>query len=139
MAEIDFKAMNDGVVEEFRRRGGKVAAFGDSPSLILVHHTGAKSGTERIAPLVFLDDGGRLFIFASKGGDPKHPDWYHNLKANPNTKVEVGTETFPVTVKELTGAERDEIFTKQKAVAPQFAEYESKTDRLIPVLELVRS
>jgi deazaflavin-dependent oxidoreductase (nitroreductase family) len=138
MTEPDRQTMNDNVIEEFRRNGGKVAAFGEWP-LILVHHVGARTGTERVAPLACLLDGDRLFIFASKAGAPDNPAWYHNLKANPNTKVELGTDTFPVTVKELTGAERDEIFDKVKAAAPQFAEYQTKTDRIIPVLELVRS
>jgi len=136
---IDFDAMNRKVIDEFRSTGGKGSGiFADVP-LILVHHVGAKSGTERIAPLVYFGEGERLFVFGSKGGSDENPAWYHNLVANPETKVEVGTETFAVTAKVLSGAERDEIYAKQSAVQPQFAEYQSKTTRVIPVIELVRA
>lgn len=96
-------------------------------------------GRERIAPLVPLLDDGRVFVFASKGGADTNPDWYHNLVANPNITVELGTQTFPATARVLTGAERDEIYAKQSAVEPQFADYQRKTTRVIPVVELVRS
>ncbi|WP_067884558.1 nitroreductase family deazaflavin-dependent oxidoreductase [Nocardia vaccinii] len=136
---IDFDEMNRKVIDEFRSTGGKGSGiFADVP-LILVHHAGAKSGIERIAPLVYFGEGERLFIFASKGGSDENPAWYHNLVANPETTVEVGTQTFPVVAKVLSGAERDEIYAKQSAVQPQFAEYQSKTTRVIPVIELVRA
>jgi deazaflavin-dependent oxidoreductase (nitroreductase family) len=135
----DFAAINAQVIEEFRTSGGKVGGMFANAPLILVHHFGAKSGTERIAPLVYLGDGDRLFIFASKGGSPENPAWYHNLLAHPDVTVEVGEETFPVRATVLEGAERDEIYTKQAAAQPQFAEYQKNTDRLIPVVELVRS
>src|SRR5262249_45686232 len=107
--------------------------------LVLVHHTGAKSGTQRIAPLVPLFDGDRIYIFASKGGADTNPDWYHNLVANPETVIEVGSETVPATVRVLTGDERDAIYAKQSEAEPQFAEYQRKTSRIIPVLELQRA
>jgi deazaflavin-dependent oxidoreductase (nitroreductase family) len=135
---MDFAAMNAPVIEEFRTNGGKVGGMFASAPLILVHHFGAKSGTERIAPLVYLGIDDRLFIFASKGGSPENPAWYHNLLAHPDVTVEVGDETFPVRATVLEGAERDEIYAKQSAAQPQFGEYQSKTDRLIPVVELVR-
>jgi deazaflavin-dependent oxidoreductase (nitroreductase family) len=107
--------------------------------MILIHHIGAKSGTERVAPLVwFPQDDGSLVIVASKGGAPTNPDWYHNLKANPTFDVEVGTETFAVTAEEFTGAERDEIFAKIAAERPGFGEYQEKTTRVIPVFRLTR-
>jgi deazaflavin-dependent oxidoreductase (nitroreductase family) len=134
----DFAAMNAPVIEEFRTNGGKVGGMFAGAPLILVHHFGAKSGTERIAPLVYLDHDGRLFIFASKGGSPENPAWFHNLVAHPDVTVEVGEETFPVRATVLEGAERDEIYAKQSAVQPQFSDYQQKTDRLIPVVELVR-
>ena len=135
---IDFDEMNRGVIEEFRANAGKVGGMFAGAPLILVHHTGAKSGTERIAPLVYFTENDRLFIFASKGGSDENPAWYHNLVANPDTKVEVGTETFPVTAKVLTGAERDDIYAKNAENQKQFSDYQAKTSRVIPVVELVR-
>jgi deazaflavin-dependent oxidoreductase (nitroreductase family) len=135
---IDFDAMNRPVIAEFRETGGKAGGVFEGKPLVLVHHVGAKSGTERIAPLVPLLDDGHIYIFASKGGADTNPDWYHNLVANPKTKVELGAETFAVTARELTGAEHDDIYAKQSAVEPQFAEYQRKTKRIIPVFELER-
>jgi deazaflavin-dependent oxidoreductase (nitroreductase family) len=136
---IDFDAMNRQVIEEFRKTGGTAGGMFEGKPLVLVHHTGAKSGTERIAPLVPLLDSGRIYIFASKGGADTNPDWYHNLVANPDTVVELGAETFPVTARVLTGDEHDDIYAKQSAVEPQFAEYQRITKRLIPVFELQRT
>lgn len=135
---VDFDEMNRTVIREFRESGGKAGGVFEGKPLVLVHHTGAKSGTERIAPLVPLLDGDRIFIFASKGGADTNPDWYHNLVANPDTVVELGTESFPVTARVLAGAERDDVYAKQSAVQPQFGEYQRKTERLIPVIELQR-
>ena len=129
---------NKQIVTEFRENGGKVGGMFAGSPMILVHHVGAKSGVERVSPLVYLSDGGRLFVFASKGGADEHPAWYHNLVANPKTTVELGTETFDVVAKVLTGAERDAIYAKQAEAAPQFAEYQRKTTRVIPVVELER-
>lgn len=140
MAEVDeIIEMNTQVITEFREKGGTVGGMFEGFPLILVHHKGAKSGIERIAPLVPYIEGERIFIFASLGGSPKHPAWYHNLVANPDTTVEYGTETFPVTARVLPRAERDEIYAKQVAVQPQFGEYQRKTDRVIPVVELQRT
>jgi deazaflavin-dependent oxidoreductase (nitroreductase family) len=136
---INFDEMNRTVITEFRETGGKAGGMFEGKPLVLVHHVGAKSGTERIAPLVPLLDEGHIFIFASKGGADTNPDWYHNLVANSKTVAELGTETFPVTARVLTGAERDEIYAKQVAVEPQFGEYQRNTKRLIPVLELQRT
>lgn len=130
--------MNSQVISEFREKGGTVGGAFEGFPLILVHHIGAKSGIERVAPLVPYVEGDRIFVFASLGGSPKHPAWYHNLTANPNTTVEYGTETFPVVARVLPRAERDEIYAKQVAVQPQFGEYQRKTDRVIPVVELQR-
>lgn len=130
--------INKKVIVDFRENDGKVGGMFEGASMILVHHVGAKSGTPRIAPLVYLADGDRLFIFASKGGAPEHPSWYHNLLANPKTTVEVGTDTFEVVAKDITGPEHDEIYAKQAALSPQFADYQRKTSRVIPVVELER-
>jgi len=136
---IDFDEMNRQVISEFRATGGKASGPFEGKPLVLVHHVGAKSGVERIAPLVPYVDGSRIFVFASKGGSDTNPDWYHNLVANPDTVVELGSETFAATVRVLTGDERDEIYSRQSAVEPQFAEYQRKAARLIPVLELQRT
>jgi deazaflavin-dependent oxidoreductase (nitroreductase family) len=136
---IDFDAMNNAVIAEFRDTGGKAGGMFEGKPLVLVHHVGAKSGTARIAPLVPLLDEDRIYIFASKGGSDTNPDWYHNLVANPHTTVELGSETFPVTARVLTGDERDGIYAKQSEKEPQFAEYQRKTKRLIPVFELART
>jgi deazaflavin-dependent oxidoreductase (nitroreductase family) len=136
---IDFDEMNSRVIGEFRESGGKPGGMFDGKPIVLVHHVGAKSGAQRIAPLVAYLDGSRIFVFASKGGADTNPDWYHNLVANPDTVVEFGSETFDVTARVVNGNERDEIYSKQSAVEPQFAEYQRKTTRLIPVLELQRS
>jgi deazaflavin-dependent oxidoreductase (nitroreductase family) len=136
---IDLDEMNRQVIGEFREKGGKAGGLFEGKPLVLVHHAGAKSGVQRIAPLVPYVDGSRIFIFASKGGADTNPDWYHNLVANPDTVVEFGAETFPITVRVLTGDERDEVYAKQSEVEPQFAEYQRNTTRLIPVIELQRT
>jgi deazaflavin-dependent oxidoreductase (nitroreductase family) len=136
---IDFAEMNRNVINEFRAAGGKVGGMFEGTSLVLVHHTGAKSGVVRVTPLGAYEEDGRLYIFASKGGAPDHPAWYHNLVANPDVTVEFGTETFPAVARVITGAARDDIYAKQSALIPQFAEYQRNTSRIIPVIELVRA
>src|SRR5262245_8203967 len=138
MDKHDFVEMNRTVIDEFRATGGKAGGVFTGKPLVLVHHVGAISGKERIAPLVPLLEDGRIFIFASKGGSDKNPDWYRNLVANPKVTVELGAETFPATARTLTGEERDGIYAKQSAVEPQFGDYQRMTTRVIPVVELVR-
>jgi deazaflavin-dependent oxidoreductase (nitroreductase family) len=104
--------------------------------LLLVHHRGAKSGVERVNPVAYLADGGRYVIFASKAGAPTNPAWYHNLKAHPDTSIEVGSDTLAVSVREASGEDRDRLFRAQVERSPQFGEYEQKSDRVIPVLVL---
>lgn len=135
MASNDF---NQQVIDEFRANDGKVGGPFEGAPMILVHHRGAKTGTERVTPLVYQADGDRWVIFASKAGAPNHPHWYHNLVANPDTTIEVGSETIEVTTAEATGDERNRLWETQKQNAPQFAEYEAKTDRTIPVLVFSR-
>lgn len=135
---MDMNAFNQQVIEDFRANEGNVGGQFEGAPLILVHHTGAKSGTERVTPLVYLADGDDWVIFASKAGAPSNPAWYHNLKANPETTIEVGADTIDVSVTEAAGAERDRLFEAQKAAMPQFAEYESNTDRTIPVVVMQR-
>jgi deazaflavin-dependent oxidoreductase (nitroreductase family) len=129
---------NQRIIEEFRANGGVVGGpFRGAPMLLLTT-TGAKSGRQRVNPLVYLPDGDRFVIIASKGGAPTNPDWYHNLLANPETTIEVGTETIPVRADVLTGEERDRLYAKQAAERPAFAEYQAKTARRIPVIALRR-
>jgi deazaflavin-dependent oxidoreductase (nitroreductase family) len=129
----DFNAQ---IIEEFRANEGRVGGMFEGAPMLLLHHVGAKSGTPRVNPLVYQADDGRYVIFASKGGAPSNPDWFYNLKANPSTSIELGTEEIGVLAEEATGEERDRLFTRQKELAPQFAEYEQKTDRAIPVVIL---
>jgi len=129
---------NNDIINEFRANAGKLGGGFEGANMVLVHHTGARTGTERVAPLAYRAEGDGWVIFASKAGAPDNPDWFHNLKANPATSVEIGAETIDVTAIEVTGAERDRIFDLQKAEVPQFAEYEANTDRIIPVILLER-
>jgi len=130
---------NAKIIDEFRTNQGKVGGMFEGMPLCLVTHTGAKTGTERVNPVAYqkLDDGGYA-IFASKGGSPTNPDWYHNLLANPNVRVEVGTDSFDAVAREAKGEERDRIWTTQKERYQGFAEYEEKTKgiRDIPVIVL---
>jgi deazaflavin-dependent oxidoreductase (nitroreductase family) len=130
----DFNAQ---IIEEFRANEGRVGGMFEGAPMLLLHHIGAKSGTHRVNPLVYQADDGRYVVFASKGGAPTDPDWFHNLMANPDTSIEVGAEHLDVRAEQATGEERDRLFTTQKERAPQFAEYEQKTERTIPVVILV--
>jgi len=129
----DFNAQ---IIEEFHSNEGRVGGMFEGMPLLLLHHTGAKSGKSRINPLAYQDDGGRYVIFASKGGAPEHPAWYHNLIAHPNVSIEVGSEEIDVIASEATGEERERLFRTQAERIPQFAEYEQKTERMIPVMIL---
>ncbi len=138
MDKTELDDWNARVIDEFRANGGRVGGQFEGANMILVHNFGAKSGTERVSPMVYFPDGDRFLIIASAAGSPKNPDWYHNLKSHPEVTVEVGTETVPVVVEELPPAERDEKWAQITAVAPGFAEYQEKTSRTIPVLALTR-
>ena len=132
---------NQKIIEEFRANGGEVGGPFEGLPLALVHHTGAKSGKERVNPLAYqrLDDDS-IAIFASKGGAPTNPDWYYNLVANPKTSVEIGTERHDVTARVAGPDERRKIWEAQKQAYPNFAEYEAKTGgREIPVVVLDRA
>jgi deazaflavin-dependent oxidoreductase (nitroreductase family) len=129
---------NANIIEEFRANAGKVGGYFEGAPMVLVHHIGARSGTERISPLVYLPDGDDMVVAATKGGHPKNPDWYHNLKANPRVTAEVGTETIQVEATEVTGGERDELWRRMVELRPGFADYETKTDRVFPIFRLTR-
>jgi deazaflavin-dependent oxidoreductase (nitroreductase family) len=129
---------NRKVVAEFRDNEGRVGGPFEGSPVLLLHTWGRKTGTERVNPMMYLAQDGRTFVFASRGGAPVHPDWYLNLRANPEVTVELGTETFPATAVPVTGPERDTIYAEQGRRYPGFAEYQVKTDRVIPVVELIR-
>jgi deazaflavin-dependent oxidoreductase (nitroreductase family) len=132
---------NQSIIEEFRAKHGRgIGQFGDH--LLLLRTTGARSGEERITPVMYHRDGERYVVVASKAGMPDNPGWYHNLKANPVARVEVAgesrTETFEVTAHEAEGEERERIWADRVALAPGFGEYQRKTSRRIPVMLLER-
>jgi deazaflavin-dependent oxidoreductase (nitroreductase family) len=131
-----FADFNAQIIEEFHANDGRVGGMFEGSTLLLLHHTGAKSGASRINPLVYQPDADRYVIFASKAGAPTNPDWYHNLKAHPDVQIEVGTDTIEVLATEAEGEERDRLFRAQVERSPQFGEYEQKTDRVIPVIVL---
>ena len=140
MSDIDFNAFNKGIVEEFRANDGVVGGPFEGAPMILITHKGAKTGTERTSPLVYTKDGDNVIIIASMGGAPTHPAWYHNIKANPQTGVEIGTESYTANAEILTeGPERQRLYDAQAALMPNFAEYQEKTDRVIPVVVLTRA
>ena len=130
---------NRSIIQEFRANGGKVGGMFENMTLLLLTTTGAKSGQKRVNPVAYQRDGDRMFVFASYAGGPRNPDWYHNLVAHPSVTVEVGTESFEAMAAPITGAERDRVYAKQAERHPVFAEYQQKTKRIIPVVELVRS
>jgi len=134
---------NAKIITEFRANEGRVGGpFAGAP-LVLVHSTGRHSGSEHVAPMMYLADNDNadiIYVFASKGGAPTNPDWYYNLTTSGDGTVERGTETYRVSVRDVTGDERDRIYAEQASRYPGFAEYEAKTAgiRTIPVLALTR-
>ena len=129
---------NKAIIEEFRANDGKVGGQFTDSSLLLLHTTGAKSGLPRVNPTICMADGERVVIVASKAGAPTNPDWYHNLVANPEVGVEVGTEKFQARATVASEPERTDLFRKMVTMNPGFAEYERKTTRVIPVVILTR-
>lgn len=136
-------AFNTSIIDEFRSNGGKVGGQFEGADLLLLTTTGAKSGQPRVSPLAYFRIDGKLIVIGSFAGAPVSPAWVHNLRANPRAHVEVGNpsgiDAFDVTARELPSAERDELFEKVAAAAPGFAEYQSKTSRVIPLFELQRT
>jgi deazaflavin-dependent oxidoreductase (nitroreductase family) len=129
----DFNAR---IIDEFHANEGRVGGMFEGTTLLLLHHVGARTGANRVNPLAYDRDGDRYVIFASKAGAPTNPDWYHNLKAHPNVEIEVGTDTIDVVAAEAVGEERDRLYGRQAERSPGFAEYQAKTDRVIPVMLL---
>ena len=133
----DFNAR---IIDEFRANEGRVGPPFEGVPILLLHHRGAKTGTERVSPLAYQPLGdGAMAVFGSKGGAPTNPDWYHNIQANPQATVEVGTDTIEIVARVAEGDERERIWEKQKQDRPAFAEYELSTPRQIPVVILERA
>ncbi len=129
---------NRKMIDEFRANGGKVGGMWEGRPLLLLTTTGARSGQRHTTPTMYLRDSDRLLIFATKGGAPSHPDWYHNLAAHPQVTVEVGKETYEATATVLKGEERDRLYARQAELYPQFGDYQKRTTRKIPVIALER-
>ncbi|WP_406816081.1 nitroreductase family deazaflavin-dependent oxidoreductase [Mycobacterium sp. M23085] len=130
---------NEKIIAEFRANDGKVGGQFADANLLLLHTTGAKSGQPRTSPLAYFHIDDRLIIIGSFAGAPKDPAWVHNLRANPQARVEIGTDAFNVAARELPADDRAALFDKITAVAPGFAEYQAKTTRVIPLFELNRT
>jgi deazaflavin-dependent oxidoreductase (nitroreductase family) len=130
--------MNKKIIEEFRGNDGKVGGFFANNTLLLLHTTGAKSGKERVNPLVTFEDGDRLVIIASKSGAPSSPDWYYNVLANPEVGVEFGTKKFQAQAMVTSEPERTELYEKMESKFSTFTDYKQKAGRVIPVLTLSR-
>jgi deazaflavin-dependent oxidoreductase (nitroreductase family) len=129
---------NAKIIEEFRANHGQVGGAFKGAPLLLLHTVGAKTGAERVSPMMYLEGGDRRYVFASYAGRPMNPAWFHNLVANPKVRVEVGDEIYDAVATPLSGAERDEIYAEQARRYPGFAEYQAKTTRVIPVVALKR-
>ena len=130
---------NSKVIEEFRVHQGKVGGQFEGAPVLLLHTTGARSGLERVNPMMYMEEPGRVFVFASKAGADSDPDWYRNLEANPGGTVEIGADTFDAKAVPIVGPERDRVYSAQSTLYPGFAEYQTMTTRVIPVVELIRA
>jgi len=129
---------NKAIIEEFRANGGKVGGHFAGTNLLLLHTTGAKSGLERVNPMVYFRDGDRYVVVASKAGADTHPDWYHNLVAHPDVVVEVGTEQFAARATVTAEPERTRLYAMMESINSGFTDYKNKTSRVIPVVILSR-
>jgi deazaflavin-dependent oxidoreductase (nitroreductase family) len=129
---------NAKIIEEFRSNEGRVGGYFEGKTLLLLTTTGAKTGRRHTNPAIYLGDGDRYVVFASNGGAPNNPGWYHNVRANPDVVVEVGTESFPATATVLEDPERGELFRRQADRDPSFDGYQAGMDRVMPVVALTR-
>jgi deazaflavin-dependent oxidoreductase (nitroreductase family) len=132
----DAAAYNTDIVRQFRANRGRVGGVWNGIPLLVLHHTGARTGTRRVTPVGYLPHEGRYVVFASNGGASRHPDWYHNLKAHPSTQVEVGADTIDVLAEDATGAERDLLLGLGTARFPSLAAHATRTERAFPVVIL---
>ncbi len=130
----DFNART---IAEFRSNHGRVGGNFEGAPILLLHHTGARTGKPRINPMMYLKDRDRYIVFASKGGADTNPDWYYNIKAHPEAQIEVGDYTLDVYAEEIKGPERDRLYALQSSLYPSFADYQRRTSRKIPVIALI--
>ena len=131
-------AFNDNIIREFRSNGGKGTGPFTGLPMVLLTTKGAKTGAEHTTPLVPLIEDDRVYVIASMGGAPKHPQWFRNLSANPEVTVERGTEKYAAKARVTSGEEHDKLYALQVERIPTFGEYQKKTPRVIPVIELMR-
>jgi deazaflavin-dependent oxidoreductase (nitroreductase family) len=136
MADRPEVPMNTQIIEEFRANDGKVGGYFKDATLLLLHSTGAKSGKERVNPVMYFGVDGKILIVGSYAGADVDPAWEHNLRATPRARIEIGTDSYDVEVRELTRDERDAAYPRIVETAPGFGGYQEKTDRIIPVFEL---
>lgn len=130
---------NEQIIQEFRANEGRVGGYFEGATLLLLHTVGRKTGRPRVTPLVYLPDGERYIVCATNNGSTTHPDWYHNLMANPDVEIVVGTETLPVRATEIQDdGEREALYARQVERRPGFADYPAKAKRRIPVIALER-
>jgi deazaflavin-dependent oxidoreductase (nitroreductase family) len=134
----EFKEFNRNLIDEYRANDGKVGGMFEGAPLLLLTTTGAKTGQARVAPLAYTKDADRFVIIASKGGAPSHPDWYYNLRTNPEVTIELGAEKFPARATIQHGEERKRLFDQMSQKMPNFAEYQRNTRRELPVILLER-
>jgi deazaflavin-dependent oxidoreductase (nitroreductase family) len=127
---------NEHNIAEFRKNHGKVGGWFEGTPLLLIHTYGRRTNTQRVNPVMYLKDGERYLVFASKGGSDTHPDWFLNLMAHPDVQIEVGDNTIDIHADEVKGREHDELYGRQAMLYPQFGEYQRKTKRIIPVIAL---
>ncbi|OJZ74737.1 deazaflavin-dependent nitroreductase [Mycobacterium paraffinicum] len=130
------KEFNAGILEEFRANHGKIGGIFEGFDVVLLTAKGARSGLSRLTPLVSLSIDGKMVVIGSRGGAPKDPAWVHNVRANPQGQLEIGTHKYEVTVREVRDEERDALFDKVVVMAPNYGEYQAKTTRVIPLFEL---
>ena len=129
---------NERVIDEFRANGGNVGGAFEGSSLLLLETTGSKTGRSRVKPLVYRRDGDRLVVFGTKGGSPTHPEWFYNVRSNPRVTVEVGSDRFEADARVAPPDERERLWRLQTQDVPVFADYQTRTDRTIPVVILER-
>ena len=130
---------NAAIIDEFRANGGKVGGQFEGAPMLLLHTVGARSGAQRVNPLVYQAVGDDIAVFASMGGAPTNPAWFHNVVAHPEVTVELGPDTVTMRARVAEGDERERIWARQKQVMPGFADYEANTTRVIPVVVLERA
>ena len=137
MVSNNYNDWNAQVIAEFRKNHGKVGGNFEGAPLLLLHTIGRRSGKPRVNPVMYLKDGDRYFVFASKAGADSHPDWFRNLQEQPDVRIEVGDQTIDVHAEEIRGQERDRLYERQASIYSGFADYQRKTKRVIPVVALI--